>query len=678
MSSRFDFSSLGSFFRESLPDFSSVREQTYSIKTGRTTTVFSGKPEEWEAYLQTPWDERRNHVLDIDIHLDRDGRNIRFLARNADSKPWCDWLKEGLALMRKRLASSPRALEVLDDLLFENESNYATPLHLHATSPLPGEATREVRFDADLRPIETDIVLRAEMLEEVGEHRLAAGKQAGDLRILGILWPVLRRLISQLGYPSYPRDRFKDRITLTAKVSFISLQLLFQGKEKGMLDPNEAGGLYMDYIAKRDGVKKKYLFHHQSYFRMLNDLSFLLKENYFDSFWDATQVIVRDFLDERYLRISVAGVMPGLLEWMAPMEYERKKKKKVDTPQFRKGLYGVLDQEDLNAWKQVRDPLHDVGFVPLRQLGIGQFGRVYEALNLKNSSIPQHVAIKVDRFRKGKKKEAIQAVETIMDISRGLSQCPHVIRIHDAGRLKGIKSTYHILQLVNGDTLDNLIGVTGTEHASVYRPPLTRTCAKDLRREYLKVIRSTGGEAWRKDRASLPFTDPLSISQSLDIMTSTLLWLEECHNLNFAINDLKNGNLMISRRGQLKGIDLDTYSPVFSPMDKLPDFFFLAVTLLLFVLRVLTVGHDEHIKAGGLLSDMGALDKTLHEIWRYGDLAKSSGGRVENDQVIRWILHVIDHSRSGAFAHEPAMFTDSIDQLIRLKRSLVNEEMVLD
>jgi DNA-binding helix-hairpin-helix protein with protein kinase domain len=47
----------------------------------------------------------------------------------------------------------------------------------------------------------------------------------------------------------------------------------------------------------------------------------------------------------------------------------------------------------------------------------------------------------------------------------------------------------------------------------------------------------------------------------MDLLTSIVLWLEEVHALGYAVNDLKNGNLMVSRRGQLKGIDLDTYSP---------------------------------------------------------------------------------------------------------------------
>jgi hypothetical protein len=164
----------------------------------------------------------------------------------------------------------------------------------------------------------------------------------------------------------------------------------------------------------------------------------------------------------------------------------------------------------------------------------------------------------------------------------------------------------------------------------------------------------------------------------MDILTSTLLWLEECHGLNYAINDLKNGNLMISRNGQLKGIDLDTYSPVFTPLDKLPDFFFLAITILLFILRVFTGMNEEEVKAGGLLNDPKALRAILEEFWPFGNLREITHGRVENDEVIEWILKLINHSRDGTFAHEPESFTASIDHLIHMKRGLVNEEMVLD
>lgn len=678
MSPILDFSNLKEFFRDNVPDFTQSREPIHRSKTHHTTTVFSGSPEEWIAYLKTPWDERRNHPLELDVELNAKERKLRFHPRNADSKEWAGHLNDGIKLIRKFLSDSPQAEKVFEELIFENPTNFSNPLHVHATHPLPSMGTREVRFDENLNPVETDIVLRATTLKAVRDRLSSAGKQVPDRQKLGILWPVLRRVISQLGYSSYPRDRFRDRIVLTAKVSFITIQLLFDGKDKGKLNPNEAGDLYMDFVAQRDGIKKKHLYLRSSYFRMLNDLSFLTKDKNFDIYRQVSEVVVRDYLDQRYLRISLAGVMPGMLEWTAPMTYNWVKKRRVEIPPPQRGKYGILDQDDFNAWRKVAPHLKDIGFVVIRQLGMGQFGRVYEALNLKSGNMPEHVAIKVDRVRKGKKQEAIQAVDTIMDISRGLSQCPHVIRIYDAGKLKQIDSTYHILQLVDGDTLDNLIGVTGSEHASVYRPPILRTSMQDLKREYLRVIRSTAGEQWRRERASLPFTDPLSLSQALDVITSTLLWLEECHGLNYAINDLKNGNLMISRNGQLKGIDLDTYSPVFTPLDKLPDFFFLAITVLLFVLRVITVGHDGEIKASGLLSDMDALQDILREKWRFGDLETLTHGRVNSEEVIHWIMNLIDESRNGNFAHEPEKFTDCINQLIHIKRGLINEEMVLD
>jgi len=678
MSSVLDFSSISNLFREPTPDFDSVRDPDYVQQTLRSSTVFSGDPDEWVTYLNTPWESRRNHPLFLDIELDRERYRLRFHARNEESRVWADRLNRGIEIVTRRLDKHKTARKVYRELLFDNDSNFAHDLHLHATAPLPSEATREIRFDEHYQPVETDIVLDAAMMENIHQRMDAMEDDLSDDQRLGLLWPALNRIIAQLGYPSYPRDRFKDRIELTTKIAFITIQLLFKGKQKGFLDPNTSGDLFLDHVSKRSAIAKKHLNLRHPYMRMLNDLAFLLKEKNYNAFGEVSQVVVRDFLDQRYLRISIAGVMPGLMEWMAPMDFSWVKRKTVTTPPPKKGRYGILNGDDLSAWKKLAPPLKDIGFVFIRQLGIGQFGRVYEAVNLKSGNIPERVAIKVDRIRKGKKEEAIQAVGTIMDIANGLSQCPHVIRIYDAGRLKPVNSTYHVLQLVDGDTMDNLIGVTGTEHASVYRPPVERTSVQDLKREYQRAIRSSRGERWRSERAAKPFTSPLGLSQAFDVMTSTLLWLEECHGLGFAINDLKNGNLMMSRRGQLKGIDLDTYSPIRTPLDKLPDFFFLAVTLLLFALRILTNGDDGNIRASGLLGDMNALHTMLNGIWRFGDLSAATDGRLETKEVILWLMRIIEQSRDGTFAHEPEIFTHEIDQLIRMKRALINEEMVLD
>ena len=114
--------------------------------------------------------------------------------------------------------------------------------------------------------------------------------------------------------------------------------------------------------------------------------------------------------------------------------------------------------------------VRDLGFTLLRQLGMGEFGRVYEALNDNSTNYPGRVALKVDRIV-GKKKKAILEAEQAMAVGRALARSPHLMRLYDTGKLKGQRFTYHVLQLINGDTLDNLVGVTGTEHASVSRPP---------------------------------------------------------------------------------------------------------------------------------------------------------------------------------------------------------------
>lgn len=678
MSPSINWSALSDLFRSPSSDRTASQPPHVSVSTNRSSTVFSGSPEQWVRYLELPITQRREHPLSLDILLDVDAHRVRFHPGNEPSVRWARRLEQGIAMIQERLQHRPRAGTVLHSLLFENDSNTSVQIHVHATRELPGEATREVQFDTSLHPVKTDIVLHADLLDDIDQRIEQLPKSASSSLFLGTLWPILHRVVSQLGYPSYPRDRFKDRIQLTACMSFLTLQLLFEGKKKGRLKPNEAGDVFLEFAAAHQQIPRKRLEERDPYFRMLNDMSFVAREEQWEAFQDAVRVIARDYLDQYYLRISVAGIMPGLLDHMAPMPFELKKKRKVSRPSPSVGRYGLLDDEDLSAWKKMQSPLEELGLVILRQLGIGQFGRVYEALNVGNSHFPQRVAVKVDRIRKKHKKEAIQAVETIMEISRGLSASPHVIRVHDAGRLKPLGSTYHILQLVDGDTLDNLIGVTGEEHSSVLRPHVGRTDLQELRGDYLKAIYHSSGERWRRDRASLPFSRLPSLGQALDILTSSLLWIEECHSLGFAINDLKNGNVMISRRGQLKGIDLDTYSPIYTDLDKLSDFFFLAITLLLFVLRVMTHGHDETIRASGLLGDMDALRATLRSLWPYGELAEATDGRLRSQEVLDWMVSTMDASRDGRFAYEPAAFSSAIDELINLKRRLNQEEMILD
>ena len=389
------------------------------------------------------------------------------------------------------------------------------------------------------------------------------------------------------------------------------------------------------------------------------------------------QVMVREYLDGRYLRLSLAGVMPEVDETMARMPFHWEGNR-VSTPYPRLRRFGILDEEDLNAWKKVEGHFRDMGFTLIRQLGIGQFGRVYEACNQFNPHIPRHVALKIDRIVRGKKKEAIQSAEATMRIGEDLSTAPHVIRVFDAGKIKGKRYNYHVLQMVDGDTLDNLLGISGTEHSSMPRPRTGRRSEREVQQDYLKTIKASTREIWRRQRMTHPFTDPLDLAQTLDLITSILLWLEEIHDLGYAVNDLKNGNLMISRRGQLKGIDLDAYSVISEPTDKATDFFFLAVSLLLLLLNVKRPRDEPMTGCEGMMQSRDKILTGLQNSWELGNVARISKGRVETEQIIALLVDLIERSRYHAYAKTPDLFSADIDRLIALKRTIFSNEIVLD
>jgi hypothetical protein len=477
--------------------------------------------------------------------------------------------------------------------------------------------------------------------------------------------------------PDYPRDRFVEKIELTVKTCLIAVNVLYSDKREGRLIPTQVGALYERFVSRRDAIHEDDLFDRHNYFRLLNQLGFMFTELGFRGHETLARVLVREYLDHRYLRLSLAGIMPEIDEAMAPMPFIWEKTC-ASTPYPKLNHYGILDQEDLKAWRKVETPFREMGFTLIRQLGIGQFGRVYEALNHFNSNIPSHVAIKVDRIIRGRKKEAIQSAEMTMRIGEALAAAPHVIRIFDAGRLKGKRYTFHVLQLVDGDTLDNLVGIAGTEHSSILRPKSGRRSENDVQNEYLKAIRESAQEVWRRHRMRRQFDERLNLSQQLDLLTSTLLWLEEIHHLGYAINDLKNGNLMISRRGQFKGIDLDSYSPIRTPLDRVMDFFFLAVTVLLFLLNSWKKPGLPMVTCEGLLHSRDALRKGILAAWSIGDLSEISKGRVHNEQLLDLFIDLIERSRDRTYANNPDQFTDDINRLIALKRNTFEEEMVLD
>jgi hypothetical protein len=662
------------------PSHALVEPGRRRVPTEYSATVFTGESEEWVSYLKRNREDRYLPARRIAIEWEPSNEFLRFRPLDAFAEKLAACLNAGYAAAEERARAKPFVRDTLRDLVFGNSSNGLTDLFIRVSPDLPSEGSREVLVDSSLAAVQTNIVLQKALVDQVLSSIGEATHESTSDDSLGLGWPILRRVLSQLGYSSYPRDRYVEKIDLVERLCLLSVNFLYEGKRDGVLVPNKAGALFQEYVCRRDEISAQHLFDRHPYFRLLNELSFVLDERRYRAYQTDAKVLVREYLDERYLRLSLAGIMPDVAEVMQPMPY-RWRKGRVRTQRPRLGRYGILDEDDLAAWKKVAPKFDDLGFALLRQLGMGEFGRVYEAVNCGNPRIPQRVALKVDRILKGQKKKAIQAAEVTMQIGRDLSPSPHVIRVFDAGKLKGIRYTYHVLQLVDGDTLDNLVGVTGTEHSSVHRPHAGWSSEKHIHGEYLKAMRRSAGESWRRRHLALPFTAAPSLAQLLDLLTSILLWIEEVHGLGYAANDLKNGNLMVSRRGQMKGIDLDSYTVIGSTMERMTDFFFLAPSILLLVLGTLSAKQRKkftHIDAEALLGKPDSLRATMQQAWPFGDVRTISNGRVRSEDVIDSLIRWVSRSRDRTYLDDPDRFSADIDQLIHLKRSIFMEEIVLD
>jgi len=647
-----------------------------SPKTMTSATVFTGEAAEWIRYLEMSRRDRHQQEPRIGILLDRDTTAVRFRGSSPTSRSVAAHLNSAFACLEDKLAAKPFVHRVYAESVFQNPSNQETQLRLRLSPFLPSEASREVKLsNSDNRIVY--IVLRSSVFQRVVVNLATAGDDLTDEEHLGLCWPIVRRILSQLMFPNEPRDRFVEKIGLTVKTCLFAVNILYEGKRRGRLDPTQVGALYHRYVADRDGIAEDELFDRHPYFRLLNQLDFMFDELRFRGSDTVAHVLVREYLDGRYLRLSLAGIMPEVDEVMAPMPFYGSGRS-TSTPNPKLNHYGILDDADLKAWRKVEGPFRDLGFTLLRQLGIGQFGRVYEAINHANPHIPQRVAIKVDRIIRGKKKEAILNAGMTMRIAEALSAAPHVIRIFDAGQLKNKRFTYHVIQLINGDTLDNLVGIAGSEHSSILRPTRTRESEQEVEGEYLKAIRESTLEAWRRQRMRSPFAERLELSQKLDLLTSMLLWLEEIHGLGFAINDLKNGNVMVSRRGHFKGIDLDSYTPIIAPMDRVMDFFFLAVTILLFLLNASRRQGEPMVSCEGLLHSPEALRSGIHAHLADSKVSEISDGRVSDAELVTLLTTMISRCRNRTYAFEPEAFCEDINGLISMKRNIFQEELVLD
>jgi hypothetical protein len=391
----------------------------------------------------------------------------------------------------------------------------------------------------------------------------------------------------------------------------------------------------------------------------------------FDDLVASAKVVIRGYLDDEYLRLSLAEIMSGIPEAYRPMEMTVTKKGPV-TPTPKIGRYGIEDEEDLSAWNKVAGKFRKIGIVIVCQLGMGQFGRVYEAINLTNPIWPERVAVKVDRIYKKRKDEVIQADDVMLQLSHDLSNSPHVIRIYDAGLLSK-KRTYHILQLVaEGETLDELLGIGGEEPTSRPASFTDGSSLQQLRQKFLKPI------GQRQKEKNHRFSRPLTLNETIDIMVSVLLWVEKVHNLGYAINDVKTGNVMMNCRGQIKGIDLDFYQKALPlPQGFMQDFFLLSwVCLLLFINSPRKdplpseVLKDE--VGGALQNGEDSLRDVLLEKWKFADLSRKNA-----NLFLDCFVDIIFRSRFNTYGTKPDLFKQDINRLIYLKRLFFEREIVL-
>jgi hypothetical protein len=73
-----------------------------------------------------------------------------------------------------------------------------------------------------------------------------------------------------------------------------------------------------------------------------------------------------------------------------------------------------------------------------------------------------------------------------------------------------------------------------------------------------------------------------------------------------------------------------------------------------------------------------AIRRAICDHWAFADVSAISSGRALNDEVIDLFTALISRSRDRTYAHGPDQFSDDINRLIRLKRTIFLDEIVLD
>jgi hypothetical protein len=661
---------------------------TSSQRYSDNSVVFDGERTSWQAYLELPLAQRYDPepLVGLKDISEQDGFEFIALNMNSNSEKLARHLNDGFKIFLKKVKKYETTAAIITREVLSNSANTIVPIQIKCSHHLPADSTREIFLDDSLNINKVSIVLNSDLIHSVFKAYKKVS-DGGEDEQLGILWGLVKPLLHELGHSNLPRDRFFEEIHQVWCDCVAIRNILFKNKrENGRLVPNKTGKTYINFLAKRlfqKGIKipNENIFS-QPFFKMLNLLHRLVCEDMlnkhdkikllkFDDLVASAKVIIRGYLDDEYLRPSLSQIMSSIPEAYQPMNITIKKKG-VETPPPKVGRYGIEDEEDLSAWNKVADKFKKIGLVIVSQLGIGEFGRVYEAINLINPRWPDRVAVKVDRIYKKRKKEAIQVEDVMLRLSHDLSNSPHVISIYDAGLLSK-KYTYHVLQLVaEGETLDELLGIGGEEPTSRPASFSEEKSLQQLRRKFLKPI------GQRSKRKNHRFSRPLTLNETIDVMVSILLWIEKVHALGYAINDVKTGNIMMNCRGQIKGIDLDFYQkapPL--PQAFMQDFFLLSwACLLLFI----NAPRKDSMPSELLKQDFGsALQKgpdslrdVLSQEWKFVDLSVNDA-----KEFMTAFVYLIFRSRANTYGENPDLFQQDINRLIHLKRLFFEREIVM-
>jgi hypothetical protein len=646
---------------------SQLTEQTPLLvaRTDHSATVFSGNHVEWVSYLNLDPLDRRDGGWSLACTC---------------AGPVDAWVWQGVGEVGQALARLlPQCLQTIAELAqsvstarrawegwLQRRQQEEQALHIMGSRWMPTQGAREVMLAQDLRPREATLVFRQSVVEDVlavaapafQEDRLPA-------RVLGRIWYFLWRFFVVSDLENSPRDRFLSRIDVATRLFPLNVGILYEKRQRGYLLPNTAGRRFHVFLANRDGYNPDLVQDQHPFLKAVNNCSYLLDERLSMGREYLTSMHVRSYLDPRYLRLSVASLMPPLAAMYQPLACRRDATSAwVEHPRI--GHAGVHDREDLHAWRAVAPGFMERGFALTRQLGMGQFGRVYEAVTFGQSHLPTRVAVKVAR-KDGRTWQHIPDHEVVMRIANDLAPVAHMMRQYDGGFLRRPKVPYHVLQLIDGETLDHLVGIAGHEHASKHaQRGLQQT---DLEAEVSKLFTLSAGERWRGERLGHRFVAGLGFAAALDIVVSMLLWLEGVHSCGYLVNDLKNGNLMMNRRGQLKGIDLDAFAPQAAPIDQLADFLFMAMSIVMFVGAAANPLKPAQALPEALLRDRQQLAAYLNACW---DLS-------EEERPALWALSdTVFACASGELIGDHAALRARIDDLIRVKRQLRVEELVMD